>query len=113
MVLGGCATGPQDQSFPAQAALIGKTKQEVLACAGSPLGETRKDEAVVLTYFKHAPPFEESFAESKASRPAVRHGCAARVTLKDDRVTDVRYQSVPERFAAYDHCEEIFTKCAQ
>jgi len=35
------------------------------------------------------------------------------ITLKDDRVTDVRYESVPERLGAENHCEEIFARCSQ
>ena len=35
------------------------------------------------------------------------------ITLKDDRVTDVRYESVPERLGDENHCEEIFARCSQ
>src|SRR5262249_49790952 len=77
----GCA-GPQPvDPNPIGKAMLGKSKQELVACAGNPLQDTRTTEGIVLSYYKEAPMFEESFASSKASRPGVHHGCWARVLM--------------------------------
>ena len=46
---------------PIGKALLGKSKQELVACAGNPLEETKTAEGTVLAYYKEAPMFEESF----------------------------------------------------
>jgi hypothetical protein len=109
----GCATPAMDKSYPAQHALIGKPRQVVLSCAGQPLGETTSGKAAVLTYYKEAPMLEESFMGSKGSVPRAHHGCRAKVTLEDEKVVSVTYQSVPSSIAAEDHCEEIFENCVR
>ncbi len=92
---------------------LGKANKNSLACAGNPLQETKTAEGIVLTYYKEAPMFEESFASSKASRPGAHHGCWARLLMEDDRVVGVEYRSVPPSVDATDHCEEIFRTCVQ
>lgn len=109
----GCATEPSAKDYPAQKALIVKTKPELLACAVPPLEETKRGTALELLYYKEASILEESFAGTKGSVPKTHHGCRAKVTLREDRVVDVEYRSVPPSWRAYDHCEEIFAKCAQ
>jgi hypothetical protein len=114
MVLGlqaGCATTSPDGSFPAQKALLGKTGQEVLACAGEPKKKSMSGEETLLTYHRTAPVFEESFAGSKSSVPCPRHACEAVVVLKGDRVTEVRYHPKPYSLGGCEHCEEIFQMC--
>ena len=93
--------------------MLGKSKQELVACAGKPLEEVKTAEGPVLAYYKEAPMFEESFASSKASRPGAHHGCWARLLMEDDRVVGVEYRSVPPSVDATDHCEEIFRICVQ
>jgi hypothetical protein len=109
----GCATPAMDKSYSAQHALIGKPRQVVLSCAGQPLGETTRGKASVLIYYKEAPMLEESFMGSKGSLPRAHHGCRAKVTLEDDKVVSVTYQSVPSSIGAEDHCEEIFENCVR
>ena len=109
----GCATPTTEKSYPVQQALIGKSRQVVLSCAGQPLGETTSGKAAVLTYYKEAPMLEESFMGTKGSMPRAHHGCRAKVTLENDKVVSVTYQSVPSSFAAEDHCEEIFENCVR
>lgn len=109
----GCVTAPSEQRHPIHEALIGKTKAQILACAGKPLGETPQGDVTALTYYKEAPLLEESFVGSKGSKSGIHHGCKAKVSLKDDRVTQVQYQSVPRGYVADDHCDEIFETCAQ
>lgn len=109
----GCAASQPIGPDPIGRALLGKSKQELIACAGSPLEDTKTVEGTVLSYYKEAPMFEESFASSKASRPGAHHGCWARLLMEDDRVVGVEYRSVPLSVDATDHCEEIFRTCVQ
>jgi hypothetical protein len=98
---------------PIGKALLGKSRQELVACAGTPLQETKTVEGTVLSYYKEAPMFEESFPFSKGSRPGAHHGCWAHLLMGEDRVVGVEYRSVPPSVHATDHCEEIFHTCAQ
>ena len=50
MVLG-CQPVPKAEPSVAQAGLIGKTKQELLACAGAPTNETTADAVATRTYY--------------------------------------------------------------
>lgn len=109
----GCAASQPTAPSPMGKALLGKSKQEVLACAGNPLEETKMGEETVLTYYKEAPMLEESFSSSKGSSSGVHHGCWARLLMGEDRVVGVEYRSVPLSVDAMDHCEEIFHACAR
>jgi hypothetical protein len=111
LLVSACATAPPDGSFPAQKALLGKSEQEVLACAGEPKKRSSSGEDTLLTYHRKAPVFEESFAISKTSVPCPRHACEAVVVLKDGRVAEVQYHPIPRSIGGCEHCEEIFRKC--
>ena len=109
----GCAASQPIESSPIGKALLGKSKQELVTCAGNPLEETKTAEGTVLSYYKEAPMFEESFVSSKSSRSGAHHGCWAHLLIGDDRVVGVEYRSVPRSVDATDHCEEIFHTCGQ
>jgi hypothetical protein len=109
----GCAASQPIEPNPIGKTLLGKSKQELVACAGNPLQETKTAEGTVLSYYKEAPMFEESFVSSKASRAGAHHGCWAHLLIGDDRVVGVEYRSVPRSVDATDHCEEIFHTCVQ
>ena len=109
----GCAASEPIAPNPSGKALLGKTKQDLVVCAGNPLAERKTVEGTVLAYYKEAPMLEESFASSKASRPGAHHGCWARLLMEEDHVVGVEYRSVPPSVAATDHCEEIFRSCTQ
>jgi hypothetical protein len=109
----GCAASQSIEPSPIQKALIGKSKQELVSCAGNPLEETKTAAGTVLTYYKEAPMFEESFYSSKGSVSGVHHGCWTRLLMGEDRVVGVEYRSVPPSVDATDHCEEIFRACVQ
>ena len=109
----GCAVPQPLEPSPIGKALLGKSRQELVACAGTPLQETKTVEGTVLSYYKEAPMFEESFPFSKGSRPGAHHGCWAHLLMGEDRVVGVEYRSVPPSVHATDHCEEIFHTCAQ
>lgn len=67
-----------------------------------------------MVYEEEAGLIELSTTGAKSSGPrSMPHSCRETVILKDSRVIDVRYESVPEWSRAEDHCEEIFAHCAQ
>jgi hypothetical protein len=111
MLVSACATVQPDGSFPAQKALLGKTEQEVVACAGEAKKKSASGEETRLTYHRKALVFEESFAISKTSVPCPRHACEAVVVLKGDRVAEVQYHPTPHSLGGCEHCEEIFRNC--
>lgn len=108
-----CAGGQENAAtnHRAQRALIGKFKQELLACAGTPMSERNDGERTLMAYYKEASQLEESFGGTKSSYAMVHHGCRATVILQEDRVRDVRYQSMPSSYLDEGHCEEIFSGC--
>lgn len=106
-----CATTIPDGSFPAQRTLLGKTAQEVLACAGEPRERTGGDGETRFTYYRKAPVFEKSTAVSKGSVPCPGHACRAVVVFKGGRVTEVQYHPEPPSLGGCEHCEEIFQAC--
>jgi hypothetical protein len=112
----GCATpgnqNGQNDLFPNQRAIIGKTRQELLACAGPPLRETTQADHTLLTYYKHVPILDRSVVGSKSTVPALRHACWATVSIEGEVVTAVQYQSVPSSSSATDQCEAIFDPCS-
>lgn len=97
--------------YPNQQRMIGKSFAAVVACAGTPTGQQVRDDVTVLRYYREAPMLEESLPLGKSSFSTIRHGCWATVTVKDDRVADVRYRFVPPTFDASTECEEIFEPC--
>lgn len=112
----GCATpahqNGQNELFPNQRAIIGKTKQELLACAGPPLRETKQADHLLMTYYRHTPAFERSIVASKSSVPASHPACWATLSLEGEVVAAVHYQSVPSSTDATDQCEAIFDPCS-
>jgi len=113
VALYGCAEVSSDGSgdYPARRALIGKTMQELFVCAGKPVSHHTKEDRAVIVYYREASLLEESFPGSKSSVAMVHHGCRATISLQQDRVTDVRYESVPSSYRDEDHCEEMFESC--
>lgn len=111
--LGGCATAPRLEGNHNQQAMVGKPKDQVLSCAGSPLRQATEGELTLLRYYREAPMLEESFATSKASRPGIHHGCWATVILQEGRVVEVQYRFAPSTVDASNDCEEIFEPCVR
>jgi hypothetical protein len=106
-------TPAQVGEYPNQQKMTGKSKSEILACAGAPKKETKEGKFTLLRYYREAPILEESQPVGKASFPTIHHGCWATVVLTDDQVVDVRYRFVPPTFDASNDCEEIFEPCVQ
>jgi hypothetical protein len=109
----GCAVSQPIEPKPTGKALLGKSKQELVACAGKPLEETKTAEGTVLSYYKQAPMFEESYSLSKGSTSGAHHGCWAHLLMEDNLVVGIEYRSVPRSVDSTDHCEEIFHTCVQ
>ena len=107
----GCAASQPIAPSPIGKSLLGKSKQELAACAGNPVQEMKTADGTVLAYYKEASMLEESFSFSKGSRSGVHHGCWAHLLMRDDRVVGVEYRSVPRSVDATDHCEEMFRTC--
>ena len=107
----GCAAPQPIEPNPIGKALLGKSKQELVACVGNPLQETKTTEGTVLTYYKEASMLEESFPFSKGSRAGAHRGCWASLLLADDRVTGVEYRAAPSTLNTDDLCERIFETC--
>jgi hypothetical protein len=111
-----CASGPADRADAVKMAdvLKGKTKQDLLACAGTPRRVSTSEGLTAMVYQEEAELVELSVPGAKSSGArSVPHSCLAIVTLMDGRVTDVRFESVPVWLGAEDHCEEIFARCVQ
>lgn len=111
-----CVGGPADRAGAVKMveALKGKTKQELLACAGAPKRESLLQGLTAMVYQEEAELVELSVPGAKSSGArSVPHSCRATVILEGDRVTDVRFESMPAWLGAEDHCEEIFARCAQ
>ncbi|MEP7154105.1 MAG: hypothetical protein ABI856_20565, partial [Nitrospira sp.] len=89
------SAAPITEGYPHQESLRGKSREQVLACAGTPLREWQDGEFTQLRYYREAPLLEESMVSSKSSRPTVHHGCWATVMLQHDRVDQVQYRFAP------------------
>lgn len=113
MLVGACAGTRPISDHPNQRAMEGKTREQVLACAGPPERERSHEELTLLRYYREAPMLQESVVGSKGSQAGIHHGCWATVVLRDGKVLEVRYHSVPAGVDATDHCEEIFDSCGQ
>jgi hypothetical protein len=114
LLVSGCMTGPPETTteHPAAQRLVGKTRTDLLQCAGTPLHEVPYGHGVIFRYYMEAPMFEESRPFLKGSIAQEHHGCWASLLLEKDEVTGVEFRTVPES-RQYDHCEQIFMRCLQ
>jgi len=104
---------PVTEGYLHQQSLRGKSKEQVLACAGAPLQERQVGTSTLLRYYREAPLLEESMVSSKSSRPTVHHGCWATVVVHEHHVDQVQYRFVPSSVDASNDCEEIFADCQE
>ncbi|HEY6085205.1 MAG TPA: hypothetical protein VIU63_07395 [Nitrospira sp.] len=112
IALAGCSTLTDGSpTVSAQTALVGKTKAQLLACAGTPLMEGADGERIFFVYYREASTLEESFGGSKSSFAKVHHGCRATIVFEKDQVNEVRYENDPPSYHDEEHCEEIFDPC--
>ena len=95
LLLAACAGGSSDRSSAVKMAdvLKGKTRQDLLTCAGAPRRESTSQGLTAMVYQHDAELVERSAPGAKSSGTRdVPHRCRATVMLKDDRVTDLRYE---------------------
>jgi hypothetical protein len=113
-LLSGCVSGPPETKTdnPTAKRLVGKTRTELLQCAGSPAREVPYGHGVIFRYYKEAPMFEESRPFLKGSIAQEHHGCWASLLLEMDKVTGVEFRPVPDG-SEYERCEDIFVVCLQ
>lgn len=91
---------------------MGKTRAELLQCAGSPVRQVPYEQGVILRYYKEAPMLEESRSFLKGSTPGEHHGCWASLLIEHEEVTGVEFRTVPQGAGTEDDdCEAIFTAC--
>jgi hypothetical protein len=114
LVINACVSRPPEMKTdnPTAKRLVGKTRAELLQCAGKPLREEPYGLGVVVRYYKEAPMFEESSPFLKGSIAREHHGCWASLLFEQDEVTGVEFRPVPDG-TEYDHCEEIFVRCPE
>ena len=116
LLFNGCASTPPEATSdnPTAQRLIGKTRAELLQCAGIPLREVNHGHGVILRYYKEAPMLEESRSFLKGSAPGEHHGCWASLLIENEEVTGVEFRTVPQGAGNEDDdCEAIFTGCLQ
>jgi hypothetical protein len=113
-LISGCVSAPPEAKTdnPTAKRLVGKTRAELLQCAGTPLRELPYGHGVIFRYYKEAPMFEESQPFLKGSMAQEHHGCWASLLLEQDEVTGVEFRPVPDG-TEYDHCEDLFVRCLQ
>lgn len=109
----GCAAPQPIEPSLIGKALLGKSKQELVSCAGNPLQETTTAEGTVLKYYKEASMLEESFPFSKGSRAGAHQGCWASLLLVHDRVIGVEFSAAPSTLNTDHLCKKIFETCGQ
>jgi hypothetical protein len=116
LLLSGCASAPIEtkSDTPTAQRLIGKTRAQILQCAGTPLREASYGHGVILRYYKEAPMLEESRGFLKGSTPGEHHGCWASLLIEGEEVTGVEFRTVPQGAGNEDDdCEAIFALCTQ
>jgi hypothetical protein len=95
--------------------LNGKTKQDILTSASVPRRESTAQGLTAMVYQEKSDLVELSIpgAKSSGARSVPHKSGRATVSLKDGRVTDVRFASVPEWLGAENHFKKIFARCSQ
>jgi hypothetical protein len=110
-LLSACASDPLENPPSFGENLRGKHKQEILACAGPPDSQASTRDGLTLVYTRSAWAVNRSTTTSEDTMTGSRPRCRATITLQDDRVVRVEYQSIPESAQALDHCDRIFFNC--
>ena len=70
-VVAACAANPAAPDDDIRKSLLGKSRAEILACAGLPAQENQTEQGLVLRYYKEAPMFDESGVFLKGSQPEI------------------------------------------
>ena len=110
LALVGCAaTGQRGGAF-VQQMLLGKSEQDISACAGDPKRRIEDGRGVRLIYRDEPTMLERSFPSARGTVTCPHHGCEAHVLLENGRTAQVEYHPFPEG-GDCDHCDRIFARC--
>ena len=74
-------------------AAVGKSSEQIVACAGVPSMHVTSDDLTIFRYYKEASLLEESSTTSKGSPAGIRHGCWATLLIENDRITGVEFRT--------------------
>jgi len=110
-LLTACAAVKGEPDGQIRKSLLGKSKADILTCAGTPVQENQTEMGLVLRYYKEAPMFDESGVFLKGSRPGVHRGCWVNLLFDQDHVVGAEYRSAPESFDDLRLCDRIFESC--
>ena len=114
VVAAGCVSADVQRARAVQNGLVGLTREQVLACAGQPQGESQAGDLRTLTYYRSCGMLEQEFPTTRGTMARqARHGCQATVEFEAGLVRRAQFRPVPDG-AAYEmyHCEELFAACA-
>ncbi len=110
-VVAACAANPAAPDDDIRKSLLGKSRAEILACAGLPAQENQTEQGLVLRYYKEAPMFDESGVFLKGSQPGVHRGCWVSLLFEKDHVVGAEYRSAPESLGDVQLCHRIVESC--
>lgn len=112
LALVACVTpSAREPAFPIQQHLIGKTRSQILACAGPPKREMTGERGMNFTYYREARLLERRPVQSRGSLALSHPICRADLYLEDDRSTEAHFTTLPPSSGSYDLCEAIFERC--
>lgn len=98
-VVAACAANPAAPDDDIRKSLLGKSRAEILACAGLPAQENQTEQGLVLRYYKEAPMFDESGVFLKGSQPGVHRGCWVSLLLKRTMLSGPNIVPLQSRWA--------------
>lgn len=112
LALVACVTpSAREPASPTEQQLVGKTRSQILTCAGPPKREMAGERGANFTYYREASLLERRAVQSKGSLALSHPICRADLYLEDDRVTEVQFTTLPPSSGSYDLCEAIFERC--
>jgi hypothetical protein len=112
MTMAGCAATERGDGDSVRSMLIGKSEQEISACAGEPRRRFEEGEKMRLIYRNEPTVLERSFPSARGTVTCPHHGCEARVILQNGRTAQVEYHPFPNADGDCDHCDRIFVRCS-
>jgi len=101
----------ETQTDQVQHPILGKTKTDIVSCAGPPVGTVETQTGLILRYYREAAMLDESPVFLKGSRPGIHRGCWAHVMLENDRVVGAEFRSAPESLQDVSLCDRMFESC--
>jgi hypothetical protein len=107
-----CASNHSATQHSIGSQLLGKTRADIIACAGQPVKQVSHSEGLILRYYKEASLLEESHPTSKSSHSRTHEGCWTSLLIEEERVTGVQFRSVPDlEDSLHVECQRQFQSC--